>query len=221
MMKYHTHSFAFILLLVALSISLMSPSFPIQAIQSEQSKISAHVSPDSVTVRVFDIDNNQPDALLPQAGTDASWVHGHSLTLEQPTSLTLTCLGYGGVVTIPATPTVAGGHSGWLHLAIPTPVLVGSVRAKLNRVLFHYKPDPSGGIIDRVHVWDGANRIYVNDNLTLWGSEQLATFNFTEPPSIWRGVGISIHVRGCMFFSPPGCDANTIQFISAGADFTY
>ncbi|GEM_PF-5156213 len=210
------------LLIFFLSTILMSLGLSAQAWQRDGTRISAQVTPENVTVRIVDLETHRTEVQAKALPLDASWVHGSNIQLEQPTALKLVHYGYGTVVTVPASATAPGGNSGWIHFAIPTPVLVEGARAKLLRVLLSFDGD---AVIDRVDVWDGPYRILANPMSPPMGGSHvglgdLAVFEFSDPPSIFFGVGISIHVRGCTFVDPPGCDHRTIQFAAAGADFT-
>jgi hypothetical protein len=85
---------------------------------------------------------------------DASWVHGNSIHLEQPTAISINYFGFGGMLTLPAANRFTIG--GWVHFAISSPTLEDGVRSKLNQVLISHEGTAT---IDSIDVWDGPNKI--------------------------------------------------------------
>jgi hypothetical protein len=104
----------------------------------------------------------------------------------------------------------------WFHAMIPTPPIDDGVRvrASVAFVLFDAEPDAE---VQNVHVWDGVNLIFRNDNLRVSGNRcssiqiGLNGFDIPNDPLVQWGVGISVRVR----FNE---EAN-ITFCSAGVDF--
>jgi hypothetical protein len=153
----------------------------------------------------------------------ASWVSGNVAQVEVP--------GASRLLVVDATPhsNVVGrrvgsgitfrsraGQSNWFHFAIPTPVIVNDVRARLERVFVMYWID-AGARLNAVHVWDGPNPIQAYSGLGYTG----AHFNDIDTQNNWAGgggevrfgIGISVLVE-----AQPGTDAR-LYFASAGADF--
>jgi len=210
-----TH-FAVLLLLLCMSLVLTSANVSAQSLQAGGSKSSALIPADQVKVRVIDLNTDQADALLPEAGLDASWVQGNTVLLEKPTALTANPLGFAGVVTIPASASLPGGNGGWIHFAIPTPVLSSGARAKLVRVLFHIRS--INAAVATVDVWDGDSRLIHAEGTGV--TSGLLVYELPTPVAVYRGIDLSLYVRGCLFVSPPGCDERSIQIVAVGADFT-
>jgi hypothetical protein len=173
--------------------------------------------PQDVTVEIIDLETYQAEAI--EQPMDASWVHGNGITLENPRGgrqrLTINHFGWGTDITIPP------NEGGWIHFAIPTPVLTQSARAKLVCVLlaFDTEFEGGGGAVDQIDVWDGAFRILAMPlNPPLTGDhfrlERLVRLHFSEPPYMLFGLGLSVHVVNNTN------STRTLRIISAGADFT-
>jgi len=137
------------------------------------------------------------------------------MEVEAP-PFTLQHFGFAGEVRINQT---SAGAGNWVHLAIPTPTFVDGQQARLNRVTIAFdSPASDGARIDRVDVWDGANRILAMP-VSLGGSGfQVVSFDFSQPPFVFSGVGISIHIFNCS--TPEFCSEKRIRFITAGAQLT-
>jgi len=139
----------------------------------------------------------------------AMWVHGHSLTIEDPSNVvSVDRKGNGAHVKIKA-------FSGtWLHLAIPTPVLVDGTRLKVGVVSLRFKTPGAAVKVTNVHVWDGDTKIAGWDSLTLSGDQPLKQFTVSGNPQVQWGLGISVRVE-----VGDVSGGGTIQFTGAGCDF--
>jgi hypothetical protein len=120
----------------------------------------------------------------------ASWAHGCTTFSEGPNTRVLR-QGFGTTFTILA------NRSEWIHLPVPTPVIVEGVRASLGRmmVLFHARHTSS---LAAVHVYDGPNRILTRDGLSVEGNHALGldsgnSFPVNRPNILW-GVSASLLV---------------------------
>jgi hypothetical protein len=143
----------------------------------------------------------------------ASWVHGNTVTIETPQSVrTLTPQGRGSSIDLHP------GAATWLHIAIPTPVIVGDVRVRAQK-FFLLLSTASDVKVTEVHIWDGLRRIH-EETTTLWGNHSaISTINtFVPPGRHFAQLGTSIS------FLARATDANhgghSFTVFSAGADFS-
>lgn len=138
----------------------------------------------------------------------AAWIHGTSIEFENSSWAAL-ALRQGFFTTVrPSNDT-----SGWLHFAIPTPVIVNDVRLKAQSAMLRFSTGPKASIA-AVHVYDGETKIYENNNANYKGQLQFTRDVLNNQPEVKWGTGISILVN----FSGRDSDA-WIQLISAGIDF--
>lgn len=154
----------------------------------------------------------------------ASWIHGHSATIE------MNHFGRNDqeVAGIPWTQFfgLRVGHgvqyhcqdnsSYWFHFAIPTPVLVNDRRARIVQAMVLYSTDLPV-TMQAIHVWDGARRIFQRDGLSVGGDHRedltndVTSFIIADRPEVLWGVGISV----AFYFA----DAGQVTLHSAGVDF--
>ncbi len=122
----------------------------------------------------------------------ASWIHGNAVKVETPGNLVrMGHFGWGGDMDfIDSTGT-------WLHIPLPTPVIVGDVRTKIGTVFLMFKSENCA--IHQLHVYDGAGKVaefnqmlHTGDHLT--GLNAQNTFHFVPHTVLW-GMGISFFVR--------------------------
>jgi hypothetical protein len=143
----------------------------------------------------------------------ASWVHGNTLTIESPQNVTGHLLqGWGTTVDLNA------GAATWLHIAIPTPVIVRDVRTHAQRffLLVSIGLEP---VITDVHIYDGPSRIHQAVTSLRGNQSSLSTANtFTLPAPHAVRWGTSISFRVQTTDSIHGGHLFTV--FSAGADFT-
>ncbi|MEV0231592.1 DUF6623 family protein [Nonomuraea sp. NPDC050786] len=140
----------------------------------------------------------------------ASWHHGFTAVAENPSTTALR-QGFGVTFSLPAN----GGD--WIHLPIPTPVIVEDRRATLDRVLILFDARETSALL-AVHVWDGPNRILVREGLRIEGDHAHGLSGDNVFPvghdGIAWGCGIS------MFFSAGQIDSHV--FIAGfGGDFSH
>jgi hypothetical protein len=154
----------------------------------------------------------------------AMWVHGHSATIQ------LGSLGRGAGEDVggrdwtsiigwripPGVEFKCQNNSHyWFHFAIPTPVIKDGVRSHLRRVMLLFRAGPET-FLQSVHVWDGGERVFVQDDLSVNGHHDGAlepgvnSFALPDREVFW-GIGISV----LFFFNEPG----TVVLVSAGVDF--
>jgi hypothetical protein len=123
----------------------------------------------------------------------ASWVHGHAGRIEAPDRLVnIVPIGWGlQVAGLP-------GTDNWLHYAVPTPVIVNGVRAKIVQLGIKATRQSTDARIWAVPAYDGHHRFYANESVPDLaivtnppGAEYPGTFLVEEPASCnsQRAVG--------------------------------
>jgi hypothetical protein len=146
--------------------------------------------------------------VLPQS----SWIHGHSLSLEDH-SWSVTKRGFTATVTTSLT-----SRSGWIHFAIPTPVIVNDKRLKFGQALILFRTG-SKATIDTVLVYDGETVVGNFPNLGL-RSITAVSKNWPIPGNkqAYWGSGITVKV---IFGDDVGPDTTGawVDFISVGIDY--
>jgi hypothetical protein len=143
----------------------------------------------------------------------ASWVHGNAVTIETPDSVrTRTPQGQGSIIDLHP------GAATWLHIAIPTPVIVDDVRVRAKR-FFLLLSTASDVKITEVHIWDGLRRI-CEQTTTLWGNHSAIgpTNTFVPPGPHFAQLGMSISFLARATDADHGGHGFTV--FSAGGDFT-
>jgi hypothetical protein len=139
-------------------------------------------------------------------GLQASWTNGVDVALESRSWSALR-QGFGTTVR-PSNEST----SGWVHFAIPTPVILSNVRVKAGQALIRFSTGPQA-TIGAFHVYDGEKKIAEQNGLSLSGNLQVATQQLGRPQILW-GTGISVLLN----FNGTGQDA-WVQLIAAGIDF--
>ena len=148
----------------------------------------------------------------------ASWVHGNALTVESPQNLDrVGHYGWGADLLIKP------GRASWFHIALPTPVIVGDVRAQLQRVFVLFKSDRGAGEIRNVHVYDGSAKPQEFNGLHLSGEHRLGLdssnrFNLASPHIVTWGIGVSFYFQASIGIDSAIPSARLIV-ASAGADY--
>ena len=139
----------------------------------------------------------------------ASWIHGTSVHFENQ-SWAARALRQAFFTTV--TPSNESS-SGWVHFAIPTPVIVNGTRSKAQSGIIRFSTG-SQASIRSFHIYDGETRILANDSLNLTGNIQIHREVINGTPDVQWGIGISLQ----LFFNGTGPDA-WVQLVSAGMDF--
>jgi hypothetical protein len=139
----------------------------------------------------------------------AAWIHGTSVQFENQ-SWAVRALRQGAFTTV--TPSNEA-TSGWVHFAIPTPVIVNDVRLKAQSALIRFSTGPQASV-GAVHVWDGETNIYERNGVNYKGNLQFIREVIPNQPEVKWGINISILLN----FNGRGPDA-WVQLISAGIDF--
>jgi len=137
----------------------------------------------------------------------AAWIHGTSVLLE---SGSWSALRQGFFTTVrPSNEST----SGWVHFAIPTPVIVDGQRLKAQSAMIRFSTG-SQASIGAFHVYDGEKKILDHNGTNYRGQLQFVREVIPGTPQVLWGTGISIRVD----FNGNGPDA-FIQLISGGIDF--
>ncbi|KAH8588711.1 hypothetical protein B0O99DRAFT_638420 [Bisporella sp. PMI_857] len=137
----------------------------------------------------------------------AAWTHGIGVELE---SRSWSALRQGFYTTVRPS---NEGTFGWVHFAIPTPVIVDGTRLKAASAMIRFSTG-SGAKVTRFHVFDGEKRIADHNELNLAGNLQFVRRDVPGDPEVLWGTVISLGVQ----FSGTGPN-DYVQFISAGIDF--
>ncbi|KAJ9658714.1 hypothetical protein H2201_007679 [Coniosporium apollinis] len=138
----------------------------------------------------------------------AAWTHGSDIQLE---SLSWRALRQGYWTTVrPGWE----GRFGWVHFAIPTPVIVDGVRLKAESAMIRFKTGKNATITS-FHVYDGERKIASHDGLNLRSDQpQFYRRDIPGDPQVLWGTNISLGIE----FDGDGADA-WVALISAGIDF--
>jgi hypothetical protein len=140
----------------------------------------------------------------------ASWASGYT-AFPETANLRTFRQGFGVTFTIPA------GRSEWIHLPIPTPVIVENDRATLDKVLvlFHARQNSA---IAELHVFDGPRRITRVSEMRSQGdhSQGVDSKNaFTvRQANIAFGIGVTLLVQNLS-----GSSDSEFFISSFGGDF--
>jgi hypothetical protein len=139
-------------------------------------------------------------------GKQAFWTNSVAIGLE---NRSWSALRQGGGTTVrPSNEST----SGWVHFAIPTPVILSDVRVTAAQALVRFSTGPNA-TIGAFHVYDGEQKIAEQNGLSLSGTLQVAAQQLSRPQILW-GTGISVLLN----FNGTGQDA-WVQLIAAGIDF--
>ena len=139
----------------------------------------------------------------------AVWIHGTSVQIENHSWAARSHRQGLFTTVIPSNETT----SGWVHFAIPTPVIVNNVRLKAQSAMVHFTTGQQASI-GSVHVWDGETILYVKDQVNYKGNRAVVQEVIPNMPEVNWGVGISVLVN----FNGTGPDA-WIRLIGAGVEF--
>lgn len=139
---------------------------------------------------------------------EAAWTHGVSVQLE---SASWSALRQGFWTTVRPS---NESRFGWVHFAIPTPVIIEGTRLKAGSALIRFKTG-SRAKITNFHVYDGEKKIADHNGLDLRGDQlQLVRKDIPADPRVLWGTGISLGLQ----FDGSGPDA-WVALVSAGIDF--
>jgi hypothetical protein len=141
----------------------------------------------------------------------ASWIHGHSMQIENPDRVTSVWRAGFYISLLPAP-----GISTWCHFAIPTPVIINDVRLRADSVMLCFKTGCADAWINAVGVYDGSTLIAFYDKLKMSGDHPFERFAVPNTPAVGMGIGISI---GISCGVEQGDLDHSMQFIAAGCDF--
>ena len=156
--------------------------------------------------------------------TTASWTHGNVTVLENPANQPISKVprGWGAQFTFPASN--LNTISSWLHIPIPTPVLISDQRASVFRFFLLFDCNPGAGFISQVQLYDGGAQIASFDTIldgTAFQSQLLPqnTFLVTPPHSVNFGLSISFLYETSL--NATASNPPLLTVYSAGCDFTF
>jgi hypothetical protein len=138
----------------------------------------------------------------------ASWTHGNHTVTEGPNPFAIERLGYGGRVT----PTSVR-KEGWVHIAVPTPVIVDEAHLNIDSVLVRFSTGTSARITN-VHVWDGDTKILSKEDENASGAVQVKKYEIPNKPQVFWGVEISLYIK----FADTGSQA-WVSVVAGGGEF--
>jgi len=146
--------------------------------------------------------------------TEASWIHGTSVEMPAPNSISIARSGRGTTIT------ASRSHQSRYRFAIPTPAVMSDdvqVRLRLDSVMLVFTtqpPQPPGAQITTVGVWDGGRELIRHELLRLEpvGPQHFQRFDVPAKPTVAAGVSIVAFVS----FAQNG----QITFHAAGVDFS-
>lgn len=139
----------------------------------------------------------------------ASWIHGHSMQIEDPAAIQSVWRA-GFYIRIEG----KSGLHNWFHFAIPTPVIVNDHRLRVGSVMLVFRTMSADAIVRDVHVYDGDVKIAEHNGVNLTGNIGWRRFDVPTHPEVKMGIGISVGVGfGVESMS------HRMEFISAGCDF--
>jgi hypothetical protein len=136
----------------------------------------------------------------------AMWSHGCGVQIETPSSF-VSVTRYGFYTKLVG----KSNTKTWVHFQIPTPLIVNNVRLKAGKVLLSFKTSVANAQVQKVHVYDGANKIASFEGLSYSGNAGMIPFTLSNQPLIYEGLNISV----LLSFG----DKAEIDLISAGCDF--
>jgi hypothetical protein len=149
----------------------------------------------------------------------AIWTHGNAVVAEHPEHLlALDYRGWGPEFQLER------GTTNWFHIAIPTPLILENQCSQLVRVFLCFNTPEADGHISEVHVYDGADRVQVFENLFLVGDRRASlmsgynTFALPSPRLLYRGLGISFLYQAARC-SCESCPPSYLSIAAAGGDF--
>ena len=154
----------------------------------------------------------------------ASWTHGNVTELEFPNNPSVLRIprGWGAEFYFPRG---ENSTAAWLHIPIPTPVIISDVRGNVFRFFLLFSCDPNLGTIDTVQLYDGPN-IVQSFSVFLGGLGFLNqilpqnTFSLSAPHSVAFGLSISFHYSTSI--DTGGQPTTALLTVStAGCDFTF
>jgi Family of unknown function (DUF6623) len=147
----------------------------------------------------------------------ASWNHGNAVRVETPENFkSIKPMGWGtDLELIP-------GRQSWLHIPVPTPVIVDDVRVRVRTLFLLFNSDLA--FLHDVHIFDGPSRIQSFDLLgTVWGQHGSAidtvnTFKLSTSHSVSWAMSISFRFEAAKVIEVPR--RPTLSVVAAGADFS-
>ena len=148
----------------------------------------------------------------------AMWIHGNAVVAEHPKNLlALDRKGWGTEFKLQR------GTKSWFHVAIPTPVIMNNQRPQLVRAFLFFNTPEEDGYISEVHLYDGATKLQVFENLALGGDCRTLmgghnTFALPSPRTLYSGLGISFLYQAPLRPDEP-LRPSYLSIAAAGGDF--
>jgi len=147
--------------------------------------------------------------------TTAMWTHGNAASAESPENVDqIVHIGWGTEFHFKP------GKLSWIHIPIPSPVLIGDQRSKLTVffVLFNAKD----GEVRAVHLFDGPNRVREFNDLAHTGEhagsfDAQTIYRLDPPHTVFGGMGISLLFAARIGFE--GGAQPLLLISTAGGDF--
>lgn len=141
----------------------------------------------------------------------AMWAHGHSMAIEVPGNIKSEWRA-GFFIRVIGKPNTTN----WFHFAVPTTVIVNDNRLRIDSAMVRMRSGSTLADITNVHVFDGENRVFAQDNMNLSPTAfGLERFSLPNKPDVVWGVGITLGVR----FTGSTDAQNTMEFAAVGIDF--
>lgn len=138
----------------------------------------------------------------------STWTHGSGVVLESKPSWNVLRQAFFSTIR-PS----RGDYAGWVHFAIPTPVVFDGRRLKAKTAYVRFATG-STAAITHFHVFDGEAKIASFDDVDLRGGIYDKTMQLPNAGIVKYGVGISLKLE----FSGTG-ESDFIRLVSAGIDF--
>jgi hypothetical protein len=146
----------------------------------------------------------------------ASWTHGNAVRVETPENFkSIRPMGSGTDLEF------VPDRWSWMHIPIPTPVIVKDVRVKVQTLFFLFTSDSA--FLREAHIYDGPARIHTINTHGSWGNhgngiDEQNTFKLPTPHPVSWGMSIS-----CLFQGSDSIEVIVrpkLLVVAAGADFT-
>ena len=137
-----------------------------------------------------------------------TWIHGLSIEIENATWVPLATRTSLGTTVQPS-----ADMEGWVHFAIPTPVVINGVAAQKAKSISLQFSTGDLAKIDSLRVYDGKKTLMELKDLS-WTGEHLKVVDVKNTPQVYQGMGISAFIK----FTATGPGA-WVQLVSAAISF--
>lgn len=165
----------------------------------------------------------------------STWTHGVSVQVENPSQIASLSRRGGGATIQTASPQSfgSGPTQTWVHFAVPTPAVQAGVRLRLQRVnllwdtnsvAYSLPPQPIGGYIRAVHVWDGDTKLAEFGGLSSIGHllpsgvyERVNPLDIQGTPYVNWGIVVCILIEAPTGINLKGVGADFYQFLTSAS----